>query len=125
MFVVDLYVDFMIASFFFFKQKTAYDMRISDWSSDVCSSDLRNVAQIFIAELIDQNDAIANESNAGLLAMRLVNQMRRTDRFPGTRRRDQQLCTMACANTGAKPIDALNLVGAQIHYAAPFPERRN
>src|SRR3546814_2105686 len=26
--------------FFFFKKKTAYDMRISDWSSDVCSSDL-------------------------------------------------------------------------------------
>src|SRR3546814_5288447 len=28
------------AFFFFFKQKTAYEMRISDWSSDVCSSDL-------------------------------------------------------------------------------------
>src|SRR3546814_6245172 len=28
---------------FFFKQKTAYDMRISDWSSDVCSSDLISV----------------------------------------------------------------------------------
>src|SRR3546814_15827013 len=28
--------------FFFFKQKTAYEMRISDWSSDVCSSDLYN-----------------------------------------------------------------------------------
>src|SRR3546814_4570371 len=28
--------------FFFFKQKTAYEMRISDWSSDVCSSDLAN-----------------------------------------------------------------------------------
>src|SRR3546814_4142944 len=28
--------------FFFFKQKTAYEMRISDWSSDVCSSDLEN-----------------------------------------------------------------------------------
>src|SRR3546814_5633570 len=27
--------------FFFFKQKTAYELRISDWSSDVCSSDLR------------------------------------------------------------------------------------
>src|SRR3546814_5435762 len=27
---------------FFFKQKTAYEMRISDWSSDVCSSDLEN-----------------------------------------------------------------------------------
>src|SRR3546814_17960524 len=29
--------------FFFFKQKTAYEMRISDWSSDVCSSDLRQL----------------------------------------------------------------------------------
>src|SRR3546814_2257197 len=28
--------------FFFFKQKTAYEMRISDWSSDVCSSDLHD-----------------------------------------------------------------------------------
>src|SRR3546814_6824436 len=28
---------------FFFKQKTAYEMRISDWSSDVCSSDLRDL----------------------------------------------------------------------------------
>src|SRR3546814_8086580 len=30
--------------FFFFKQKTAYEMRISDWSSDVCSSDLDGFA---------------------------------------------------------------------------------
>src|SRR3546814_4384147 len=30
----------LFGSRFFFKQKTAYDMRISDWSSDVCSSDL-------------------------------------------------------------------------------------
>src|SRR3546814_9942415 len=29
-----------VCVFFFFKQKTAYEMRISDWSSDVCSSDL-------------------------------------------------------------------------------------
>src|SRR3546814_4866002 len=29
-----------LLGFFFFKQKTAYEMRISDWSSDVCSSDL-------------------------------------------------------------------------------------
>src|SRR3546814_2176859 len=43
--------------FFFFKQKTAYDMRISDWSSDVCSSDLIRLApgEIFdrIRELVD------------------------------------------------------------------------
>src|SRR3546814_18179012 len=31
--------------FFFFKQKTAYEMRISDWSSDVCSSDLHSAAR--------------------------------------------------------------------------------
>src|SRR3546814_4171731 len=31
--------------FFFFKQKTAYEMRISDWSSDVCSSDLFDIAE--------------------------------------------------------------------------------
>src|SRR3546814_17379629 len=33
----------MYSMFFFFKQKTAYEMRISDWSSDVCSSDLLEV----------------------------------------------------------------------------------
>src|SRR3546814_3927894 len=32
---------YQVILFFFFKQKTAYEMRISDWSSDVCSSDLR------------------------------------------------------------------------------------
>src|SRR3546814_14521994 len=37
--------------FFFFKQKTAYEMRISDWSSDVCSSDLL-LALIFRQELL-------------------------------------------------------------------------
>src|SRR3546814_8051245 len=35
-----LYIVFRLSVFFFFKQKTAYEMRISDWSSDVCSSDL-------------------------------------------------------------------------------------
>src|SRR3546814_6498019 len=33
--------------FFFFKQKTAYEMRISDWSSDVCSSDLNTFGHLF------------------------------------------------------------------------------
>src|SRR3546814_4396714 len=33
-------VSLVVLLFFFFKQKTAYEMRISDWSSDVCSSDL-------------------------------------------------------------------------------------
>src|SRR3546814_3698314 len=36
----------MSRSFFFFKQKTAYEMRISDWSSDVCSSDHTSVTRL-------------------------------------------------------------------------------
>src|SRR3546814_9951169 len=35
----------VIRMFFFFKQKTAYEMRISDWSSDVCSSDLNRLRE--------------------------------------------------------------------------------
>src|SRR3546814_8350836 len=58
--------------FFFFKQKTAYEMRISDWSSDVCSSDLKdrpaeleeirrrgpkkNVAMVLATHLLDDID---------------------------------------------------------------------
>src|SRR3546814_2573716 len=49
--------------FFFFKQKTAYDMRISDWSSDVCSSDL----------IIKDSDA--------LHAVGRLTQQRRTERI--------------------------------------------
>src|SRR3546814_1396707 len=48
--------------FFFFKQKTAYEMRISDWSSDVCSSDL---ADEHLAEVEDlKSGAAAAEERA-------------------------------------------------------------
>src|SRR3546814_9818452 len=64
---------FLYFCVFFFKQKTAYEMRISDWSSDVCSSDLivlddaktteqkrleliaaAEVAETLFAEIVDQ-----------------------------------------------------------------------
>src|SRR3546814_6891410 len=38
--LVSCLLSLFVFDFFFFKQKTAYEMRISDWSSDVCSSDL-------------------------------------------------------------------------------------
>src|SRR3546814_7503778 len=38
--------------FFCFKQKTAYEMRISDWSSDVCSSDLVDITLVELAEML-------------------------------------------------------------------------
>src|SRR3546814_1508208 len=37
----------------YFKQKTAYEMRMSDWSSDVCSSDLRLVGHLAFFQLLD------------------------------------------------------------------------
>src|SRR3546814_9856922 len=44
----------VVVFFFFFKQKTAYEMRISDWSSDVCSSDLPLLAtHLLMPDLTD------------------------------------------------------------------------
>src|SRR3546814_4714302 len=45
-------MDVAIDLVFFFKQKTAYEMRISDWSSDVCSSDLKTTLLKIIAGLL-------------------------------------------------------------------------
>src|SRR3546814_1560659 len=47
---------------FFFKQKTAYEMRISDWSSDVCSSDLRMDA---IYRALAQTDLFVSIGTSG------------------------------------------------------------
>src|SRR3546814_2266123 len=43
--------------FFFFKQKTAYEMRISDWSSDVCSSDLLTVSNALRSAIAERGAA--------------------------------------------------------------------
>src|SRR3546814_946658 len=54
---VDRYMyicSFFISYFFFFKQKTAYEMRISDWSSDVCSSDLKKLDLDSVREFRDR-----------------------------------------------------------------------
>src|SRR3546814_998760 len=48
--------------FFFFKQKTAYEMRISDWSSDVCSSDLIGT---LARALSDMTQALRERIDAG------------------------------------------------------------
>src|SRR3546814_18007921 len=56
----------------FFKQETAYEMRISDWSSDVCSSDLRLAARAQASQLIgqglaiDDRAAVADRGEAGV-----------------------------------------------------------
>src|SRR3546814_9559429 len=48
---------------FFFKQKTAYEMRISDWSSDVCSSDLQGVPMENLLNLAGKNAFVTGASS--------------------------------------------------------------
>src|SRR3546814_18127119 len=52
--------------FFFFKQKTAYEMRISDWSSDVCSSDLGRLSATSAraGSMLILFDAVSSQSAA-------------------------------------------------------------
>src|SRR3546814_7036926 len=56
--------------FFFFKQKTAYEMRISDWSSDVCSSDLLQTLPVFVASLHQRLDVL-RETRAAIATTRV------------------------------------------------------
>src|SRR3546814_3528938 len=53
------YLVSVLCLFFFFKQKTAYEMRISDWSSDVCSSDLPQVGGIVAIMPHNQRAAVS------------------------------------------------------------------
>src|SRR3546814_2578479 len=50
---------------FFFKQKTAYEMRISDWSSDVCSSDLPGVSQLALRPGKSSSPSLGGKRRAG------------------------------------------------------------
>src|SRR3546814_3522753 len=57
---------------FFFKQKTAYEMRISDWSSDVCSSDLQRgfrLDQEWVDQELAEVDGIVAAASAELAAL--------------------------------------------------------
>src|SRR3546814_5297208 len=68
----------VICVFFFFKQKTAYEMRISDWSSDVCSSDLQMHALIlgFVHERLDPAPVVAHAAEASEMVDRRADHSR-------------------------------------------------
>src|SRR3546814_5118519 len=51
--------------FFFFKQKTAYELRISDWSADVCSSDLRYAVLVLPGQAITDEQQYAFSQHFG------------------------------------------------------------
>src|SRR3546814_9798025 len=95
---------FVFDCVFFFKQKTAYEMRISDWSSDVCSSDLRGrgIGRL----LIDDWRAWAAEQGAEdyFLEMRADNDaVRLYERAGftecGRRRSEERRVGKACVST--------------------------
>src|SRR3546814_11734504 len=61
----------MLFCFFLFKQKTAYEMRISDWSSDVCSSDLNGIIENYVelrAELQAKGYVFSSETDTEVIA---------------------------------------------------------
>src|SRR3546814_6939692 len=72
--------------FFFVKHKTAYEMRISDWSSDVCSSDLRRVPVQVSSGEGGENDA---QDLPLALARRRARAARRGGHSLGPRREDR------------------------------------
>src|SRR3546814_3401348 len=61
---------------FFFKQKTAYEMRISDWSSDVCSSDLGECEGVSLAEraMLLPDDGIDLRDHLAQIEVNLIRQ---------------------------------------------------
>src|SRR3546814_11273860 len=68
---IDLFIcmHLLVIVFFFFKQKTAYELRISDWSSDVCSSDLpgyQRLSPVYLGDYVtlDAGTGVVHSSPA-------------------------------------------------------------
>src|SRR3546814_5995429 len=85
----------ILFAFFFFKQKTAYEMRISDWSSDVCSSDL-GLYLLFGARLNDfsQSPIIGHfkgRRTFEIVLAAIIDGARVVHRLSGTKRLQVQL----------------------------------
>src|SRR3546814_4629855 len=96
--------------FLFFKQKTAYEMRISDWSSDVCSSDLGAIAGLGIADrqpraVVPDDDlaravlAFRNRSLKAAVVDRMVLDMHRHALLARVERSEERRVGKECVST--------------------------
>src|SRR3546814_14132318 len=90
----------------YFKQKTAYEERIRDWSSDVCSSDRDAGDDAALVQDVDQRGAVL-----GLLAQRLVVEDDTGDILFGARGGEQHLAIVAAVLLGRRPVDAGQEIG--------------
>src|SRR3546814_1348690 len=98
------FVNFVGFFFFFFKQKTAYEMRISDWSSDVCSSDLQRQAEhraVVAVDPVDEGCRVAVDGEPaghreGLLGGEVGVHLRGGGRARSEERRVGKECVSTC-----------------------------
>src|SRR3546814_15269712 len=110
-----------IGAIFFFNQKTAYEMRIRDWSSDVCSADLGQFLESHLSKTIDTvGDSPRPRKSPGILAHRARNTVSR----PHPRGKAHRECIFApssvsshdvCGRRPSKPfVTATSLASSRI-----------
>src|SRR3546814_8576785 len=102
---------------FFFKQKTAYEMRISDWSSDVCSSDLlRSQRNLVGAGRAKEFDMLAGHA-PGLQGGTRASDQRIDDLDIPARRdnRDERIGELACRRFVGRRVTGLRISRSEEH----------
>src|SRR3546814_12908277 len=116
--------------FFFFKQKTAYEMRISDWSSDVCSSDLEGDRRAVGDRAADDQSRYRRSVDAQEPAVRSVPQAVR-ERCRGARGEQQRAAARSVADGqgargrgGVHPLDPERLREARTRDPQEIPRLR-
>src|SRR3546814_17309103 len=102
---------FFFLVFFFFKQKTAYEMRISDWSSDVCSSDLLAALGLSLSDVVDALER--NNANRGAGYVERGGEQILI-RVPGEASDEGDLGNIMIATRGGVPIRVSDVAAAAI-----------
>src|SRR3546814_2283567 len=112
---------FDLLLFFFFKQKTAYEMRISDWSSDVCSSDLYRAqaqqARAQIAATLAGADTIRSQVTEQDSSIRQARAQLAAKRAALDLANEQLARYRPLAATGAEPREKLQQYETQAQQA--------
>src|SRR3546814_14713295 len=93
----------------FFKQKTAYDLRISDWSSDVCSSDLAvGRVAVGVARQLRANEGVAPRPPGAAFLERRAELAQREGRQGARKRQEERRVGKECVSTCTSPWSALH-----------------
>src|SRR3546814_3725263 len=103
--------------FVFFKQKTAYEMLISDWSSDVCSSDLPDVSRMTIVVSVEQSplEQVTKQLNKLVEVIKIVE----LDTGASVSRELVLVKVRADTESRGQVLDAVQLFKAKVIDVAP------